>query len=323
MERPFDFLGLNPRQRKPRARGLTEIRGPYYSVLGTRYLTDLLEVAGEHVDSLKFAGGAFAVMPGERVRELIDLCHRHDVHVSTGGFIERVLIAGPGAVDRYLSACRGLGFDTVEISNGFVTVPEDDLVGLVRRAIAVGLKAKPEVGVLFGAGAGTPSAQQDLRPIDGAIRLAKRYLDAGAELVMMESEGLTEQVASWRTEAIGRMAAEIGTAHLMFEAADPSVFTWYVKTYGPSVNLFVDHSQILQLACLRAGAWGPADVWGRVWSYEPDLRDATAGEPDAERLHTVIGEQSGRQGERRERQVVKEGGIAESDSDTEDVTRDR
>jgi phosphosulfolactate synthase (CoM biosynthesis protein A) len=40
---------------------------------------------------------------------------------------------------------------------------------------------------------------------------------------------------------------------LMFEAADPDVFAWYIKNYGADVNLFVDHSQIVQLECLRAG----------------------------------------------------------------------
>jgi phosphosulfolactate synthase (CoM biosynthesis protein A) len=55
----------------------------------------------------------------------------------------------------------------------------------------------------------------------------------------------------------------------MFEAADPAVFSWYVKTYGPEVNLFVDHSQIVQLECLRAGVWGPMDLWGRVLTYKP------------------------------------------------------
>jgi phosphosulfolactate synthase (CoM biosynthesis protein A) len=39
----------------------------------------------------------------------------------------------------------------------------------------------------------------------------------------------------------------------MFETADPAVFNWYVKTYGPEVNLFVDHSQTVQLKCLGAG----------------------------------------------------------------------
>jgi hypothetical protein len=32
------------------------------------------------------------------VQELIELCHEHEVEVSTGGFIERVLAQGPDAV---------------------------------------------------------------------------------------------------------------------------------------------------------------------------------------------------------------------------------
>jgi phosphosulfolactate synthase (CoM biosynthesis protein A) len=54
----------------------------------------------------------------------------------------------------------------------------------------------------------------------------------------------------------------------MFEAADPDVFAWYIKNYGPEVNLFVDHSQIVQLECLRSGIWGTASLWGRVVTYK-------------------------------------------------------
>jgi phosphosulfolactate synthase (CoM biosynthesis protein A) len=55
--------------------------------------------------------------------------------------------------------------------------------------------------------------------------------------------------------------------NLMFEAADPDVFAWYIKNYGADVNLFVDHSQIVQLECLRAGIWGTKGLWGRVVTY--------------------------------------------------------
>jgi len=61
-----------------------------------------------------------------------------------------------------------------------------------------------------------------------------------------------------------KFIAERGLEKLMFEAADPKVFTWYVKNYGPEVNVFVDHSQIVQLECLRAGLWGTHSLWGRV-----------------------------------------------------------
>ena len=92
-------------------------------------------------------------------------------------------------------------------------------------------------------------------------------LDAGAYMIMIESEGITEEVAEWRTDVPAAIVRELGLERVMFEAADPEVFGWYVKNYGPEVNLFVDHSQIVQLECLRRGIWGTKSLWGRVLTY--------------------------------------------------------
>jgi phosphosulfolactate synthase (CoM biosynthesis protein A) len=62
-DRPFSFLRTNIREGKPRQRGITEIREPYYTPMGKRYLEDILETMGEYVDSLKFAGGSFNSKP--------------------------------------------------------------------------------------------------------------------------------------------------------------------------------------------------------------------------------------------------------------------
>src|SRR3954447_20220626 len=91
----FPFLSSGHRPPKPRMRGVTEIRGPYYSVIGPRYLEDVLDTMGEYVDALKFAGGSFTLMPERALAEIIETAHAHDVLVSTGGFIEHVLTQGP------------------------------------------------------------------------------------------------------------------------------------------------------------------------------------------------------------------------------------
>jgi hypothetical protein len=39
------FLRVNERESKPRTRGLSEIRGPYYTPVGRRFLEDLFEPA--------------------------------------------------------------------------------------------------------------------------------------------------------------------------------------------------------------------------------------------------------------------------------------
>jgi|SRR5579875_130397 phosphosulfolactate synthase (CoM biosynthesis protein A) len=270
-ERAFGFLKVNGRPSKPRTRGVTEIRGPYYTPMGKRYLEDILETMGAYVDILKFAGGSFALMPHRVVKELIDLCHTHHVLVSTGGFIEYVLAQGPEAVTRYLQTCKELGFDIVEISSGFITVPIDDLLRLAEKARKVGLKVKPEVGIQFGAGGATATAEleaEGTRSPEWVIFQARRYLEAGADLLMIESEGITENVRTWRTDVVVQIVNALGLEKVMFEAADPEVFAWYIKSYGPEVNLFVDHSQIVQLECLRSGIWGTKSLWGRVLTYK-------------------------------------------------------
>jgi phosphosulfolactate synthase (CoM biosynthesis protein A) len=240
-ELAFSFLRSSHRPSKPRTRGITEIRGSYYTV-----------------------------MPERALREILDTAHEHDVLVSTGGFIEHVLTQGPQAVDRYIDEVARLGFDIIEISSGFISIPTDDILRLVERVQRSSLKAKLEVGIQFGAGgATTPEElkQEGTRDVGYAIDLAQRCLDAGAYMIMIESEGITEEVTTWRTDVVARTARELGIEEVMFEAADPEVFGWYVKNYGPEVNLFVDHSQIVQLECLRRGICGTKSLWGRVATY--------------------------------------------------------
>lgn len=109
------------------------------------------------------------------------------------------------------------------------------------------LKPKPEDGIQFGAAGGGTTAEEleaaGELDVDWAVDQATQFIDAGAYMIMIESEGVSENVKSWRTDV-------------------PDEFA------GPEVNLFVDHSQIVQLECLRRGIWGSADLWGRVQTYK-------------------------------------------------------
>src|SRR5256885_8296262 len=148
-ERSFPFLRINEREGKPRKHGLTEIRGPYYSAFGRRYLEDLFATMGNYIDSLKFAGGSFTLMPEKAIRDIVDLCHKHDVFVSTGGFLLRVLAQGGEAVRQYLAECKKLGFDIVEISAGFLSIPTDDWLRLLEVGRQSRVKAKTGGGIQF------------------------------------------------------------------------------------------------------------------------------------------------------------------------------
>jgi phosphosulfolactate synthase (CoM biosynthesis protein A) len=165
----YSFLPTNALPEKPRGKGLTEIRGPYYFPVTATYLNELLSDWGAYVDGVKFAGGAFSLMPEERLKHLIDVAHQHgtlpaqlrvfhlsmycyclDCYVSTGGFIERVLSSSAGSpevVSKYLTACKNMGFDILEISSGFLSIPTESWLNLIEDTKKHGLKPKPEVGI--------------------------------------------------------------------------------------------------------------------------------------------------------------------------------
>lgn len=271
-ETTFSFIPRAARSTKPRKTGLTEIRGPYYSAYGPRHLADVLETVGAWVDGIKYAGGSFALMPASAVTSMNKLAHDNDVYVSTGGWIENVLRFGPEAVDRYIEEAKTLGFDVIEISTGFISLPTDSLLRLIEKVKSAGLKAKPELGIQFGAGGSTASeelAAEGTKDVGWLIAQAERALDAGADIIMIESEGITENVSTWRTDVVARIINQLGLEKVMFEGADPAVFEWYIKNYGNEVNLFVDHNQIVQLEALRSGIWGTKSTWGRIQSLVP------------------------------------------------------
>ncbi len=264
------FLRRNHREPKPRSVALTEVRGPYYASIGPAYLDDLFTVAGPYIDWLKIPGPAIALLPPAALAKIAEICVRHEVKLSAGGLIEFAVTRGPDAVAAYFDALPDLGFDVVEVSAGFLAMSTRDYLRLVTRASKTGLTVKAEVGVQFGAG-GTSSAQAlssaGTGSLEWALDRAARALDAGADMIVLESEGVTESVPTWRTDVPATFMARFGLERMMFEAADPPVFEWYIQNYGPDVNLFVDHSQALHLESLRAGVWGPVSLFGRVVTY--------------------------------------------------------
>lgn len=263
----FNFVPRAHRPAKPRTYGMTEIRAPYYDTFGTRHMQDVFDVAAPWVDGIKWAGGSFALLPKEQVRKFSDIAHENDAYVSSGGWIETVLRYGDEAVDHYLKEAKEVGFDVIEISTGFIMLPTSGLERLVEKVNKAGLKAKPELGIQIGSGGDSGEeelAAESKKDIGDLVDRGKRALDAGASIIMIESEGITENVNEWNTGAAASIINGLGLENVMFEAADGPVFEWYVKNYGNEVNLFVDHSQILQLEGLRQNIWGNKSTWGRV-----------------------------------------------------------
>lgn len=132
-------------------------------------------------------------------------------------------------IEKYLVKCKGLGFDVIELSKGFLSLPGDDWIQLVETVQKHKLEPKPELGIAFGAGGDTEGIKATSDPA-GLITQAKKFVDMGVKKMMVESEGITENVGdNWRTDVVTKIARELPLETMMFEAADPKVFTWYIR----------------------------------------------------------------------------------------------
>jgi phosphosulfolactate synthase (CoM biosynthesis protein A) len=91
---------------------------------------------------------------------------------------------------------------------------------MVEKVKKSGLKAKPEVGIQFGAGGASAAAElesEGTHDPDWAVHRVKKYLEAGADMIMVESEGITENVKSWHTDVSAKFINALGLESVMFE----------------------------------------------------------------------------------------------------------
>ncbi|EYU27847.1 hypothetical protein ABFS82_13G119000 [Erythranthe guttata] len=259
------FFEEEDRPEKPRRFGVTEMRGPHFSLLSQNHLQDVFESMGQFVDGLKFAGGSHSLIPKSYIKEVTEMAHKHNVYVSSGDWAEHLPRKGPSAFQDYIEECKRLGIDTIEIDAGSLGVPEDVLLRYVRLVKSGGLRAKPLFAVKFNKSdipskrdrafgsyvVPTPRTSELVEDVDLLIRKAERCLEAGADMIMIDADGVCRQADSMRADIIAKVVSRLGLEKTMFEASNPKTSEWFIKQYGPRVNLFVDHSQVMDLECLR------------------------------------------------------------------------
>ncbi|KAK9227239.1 hypothetical protein WN943_012288 [Citrus x changshan-huyou] len=269
------------RAEKPRRFGVTEMRSPHYTLSSSHnVLEDIFESMGQFVDGLKFSGGSHSLMPKSFIEEVVKRAHQHDVYVSTGDWAENLIRNGPSAFKEYVEDCKQVGFDTIELNVGSLEIPEETLLRYVRLVKSAGLKAKPKFAVMFNKSdipsdrdrafgayvARAPRSTDKLflaskpeievgveyvEDVDLLIRRAERCLEAGADMIMIDSDDVCKHADSLRADIIAKVIGRLGLEKTMFEATNPRTSEWFIRRYGPKVNLFVDHSQVMDLECLR------------------------------------------------------------------------
>src|SRR3954466_9911473 len=215
--------------------------------LGPRAWEDVLETAGDHLSIVKLGWGTAAVTQNlERKLEVL----REKPVVIGGTFFE--VVYAKDQLERYKSWLAGLGLTHVEISDGTIEIPRERKLELIAD-FARDFTVLSEVGSKDSA-VEYSTAQW--------VQWLQEELEAGAWKVITEAReggtaGIFDSTGGMRTDLIAEIANVVGPANIVFEAPTKAAQAWFVKQFGPSVNLGnIPPEEVIPLETLRLGLRG-------------------------------------------------------------------
>ena len=237
------FLDLPVRSSKPREEGITHVldRG-----LSLAEVDGLIEVAGEAVDFVKLGWGT-ALATGN-LRPKLERYRSHGIPVVCGGTLTELAIA-QGRVEEMVRWLHGLALEHVEVSDGTIELEHGRKLELIAR-LAGEFTVFSEVG--------SKDDERIMAPYRWVEQIGEE-LEAGAWKVIAEAResgnvGIYRHDGEVRMGLIDEIAHEIDPRRLVFEAPRKEQQVWFLKRFGPNVNLGnIQPPDVLSLETLRLG----------------------------------------------------------------------
>jgi phosphosulfolactate synthase len=217
--------------------------------LGPRGWEDVLETSGPFIDIVKLGWGT-AYVTQNLGRKLEVLRSAGKPVVIGGTFLEAVFVQDK--VDEYKSWLTELGLQHVEVSDGVIDLPRERKLELIAD-LARDFTVLSEVG--------SKDADIVFAPYQW-VEWIKEELAAGAWKVITEGReggtaGIYRPTGEMRTGLVNEIVHEVPVDDLVFEAPTKASQAWFVKHFGPSVNLGnIPPDEVIALETLRLGLRG-------------------------------------------------------------------
>jgi phosphosulfolactate synthase len=212
--------------------------------LGPRAWEDVLETSGDYIDIVKLGWGTSYVTPN--LKRKLEVLRGKPVVIG-GTFFE--VVYAKDRVDDYKRWLSELGLTHVEISDGAIEIPRERKLELIEE-FARDFTVLSEVG--------SKDSEVVFAPYQW-VAWIKEELEAGAWKVITEAReggtaGIFRPTGEMRTGLVDEIAHEVDVDDLIFEAPAKSAQAWFVKHFGPGVNLGnIPPDEVIPLETLRLG----------------------------------------------------------------------
>jgi phosphosulfolactate synthase len=240
----MNFLELPRRSAKPREEGITHVLDKGLSLAE---VDGLVEVAGDYVDLVKLGWGT--ALATRNLEAKLARYRDHGIPVVLGGSLTELAIA-QGRLEQLVAWVRELGLRHFEISDGTIALDQQRKVELVSE-LSQQFTVLSEIGSKDDTGAITPPYLW--------VEQMHDQLDAGAWKVIAEgresgSAGIFRPTGEVREGLIDEIVHGVDPAGILFDAPRKEQQVWFVKRFGPDVNLGnIPPADVLALETLRLG----------------------------------------------------------------------
>jgi phosphosulfolactate synthase len=238
-----DFLDLSARAPKPRTEGLTHVIDKGMSL---PEIEGLFDTAGDFVDIVKLGWGTSYVT--RNLEKKIALYRSFETPIVCGGTLFEAVVVRD-KLDEYRHWLEHNRISHVEVSDGTIDLPHERKLELIAD-LAKDFVVISEVG--------SKDADVVYAPYQW-VEWMKDELEAGAWKVITEGReggtaGIFRPTGEMRTGLIDEIVHEIDVGDIIFEAPATHAQAWFVRTFGPDVNLGnIPPDEVIPLETLRLG----------------------------------------------------------------------
>jgi len=241
---------LQGRTEKPREEGITFVSLKGFGVNG---LKDLVSVAADYIDRVKLAFGTTLLYDEDLLREKIAILRAANIDVNPGGTCGEIAIY-QGKYDQFLAHARDLGFNTIEVSDGTISMDDSTRERIIKKTLDAGFKVVSEVG--------KKDVELNL-PVAEMIRQTLRDLAYGVSKVTVESRGSARGIGVFdekgrvKGDDVDEILSAVDPRYLIWEAPEKDGQEYFIKRMGNNVNLGnIKPEDIIPLEGLRRGLRG-------------------------------------------------------------------
>lgn len=242
----FKLKNLPDRTKRTREFGLTMVMDKGLSL---RQAEDLIDSSKEQVDIVKLGFGTSSF--AGNVKEKVKLYKEANFRVYVGGTLFEAFYVR-GQLDDYKKYIDGLGIDTVEISDGSMSIPHGKKCEIISE-FAKNYKVLSEVG-----------SKEEGILISPArwIKMMQNELAAGSWKVIAEAResgtvGIYRPNGQAHTMLINKIIKNVKPEDILWEAPKKPQQVYFIKQFGANVNLGnIAENEVIPLECLRIGLRG-------------------------------------------------------------------